>query len=143
MSSGDTLGLFVRLVLSLAVVITLMVVAARTLRNRGVAMPTKSTAPGANVEVLARKGLHRNASIAVVRAGGRDLVVGVTEDRITLLAEADALSLVEPVDDGALVVASTGAKGSQWTRTQGDATHPSPSWKGTLNLLREKTVRKR
>jgi len=140
MSSTSTLGLFVRLIVSLGVVITLMVIAARALRGRGVAVPSKSSAPGADVEVLARKGLSRGTSIAVVRAGGRELVVGVTDNEINLLAEADPASLVEPGDPAKSVSTH---EGTQWTRPSGGTTPPGPSWKGTLNAMREKTVRKR
>ena len=41
------------------------------------------------VELLARKPMGRNASIAVVRVGERSMVVGVTEHYITKLDDAD------------------------------------------------------
>ena len=45
--------------------------------------------PLAGVEVLSRHGLSRGSSLAVVRAGGRLLLVGVTETSVTVLRELE------------------------------------------------------
>ena len=47
----------------------------------------------APIEVVARRGLGRNVSIAVVRAGGKALVLGMTDSSVRVLAEADPDSI--------------------------------------------------
>jgi flagellar protein FliO/FliZ len=72
-----------RIFFSLAVVLLLMwglaKVARRPLSGRG----------GGALSVLARQPLTRGASVAVVRVAERAYVVGVTDQSVTLLAEAD------------------------------------------------------
>jgi len=72
-----------RIFFSLAVVLLLMwglaKVARRPLSGRG----------GGALSVLARQALTRGASVAVVRVGERAYVIGVTDQNVTLLAEAD------------------------------------------------------
>jgi len=72
-----------RIFFSLAVVLLLMwglaKVARRPLSGRG----------GGAVSVLARAPLTRGASVAVVRVAERAYVLGVTDQNVTLLAEAD------------------------------------------------------
>src|SRR5690242_18397218 len=94
MSSVSTLALLLRLVVSLAVVVGLMLGASAFMRRRGFGglAPMKGgrRSPAASqVEVLARKSLGRNASIAVVRAGEKSLVLGVTDSTVTMLAETE------------------------------------------------------
>jgi flagellar biogenesis protein FliO len=94
MVDGSIVGTLVRLVVSLAVVLLLLVVLARYLNKRqlgggrAVARPGRRK-PLADVEVLSRHGLSRGSSLAVVRAGGRLLLVGVTETSVTVLRELD------------------------------------------------------
>ena len=45
--------------------------------------------PAAPVEVLSRHGLSRGSSLAVVRAGGQLLLVGVTETSVSVLRELE------------------------------------------------------
>ena len=92
MSSGATLALFARLIVSLGVVIGLMWFAARVVRRRGlggVGSGGQNRRPGVQVDIVARRTLGRNASIAVVRAGNQHMVVGVTDHMITKLGDAD------------------------------------------------------
>ena len=94
MVDGSIVGTLVRLVVSLAVVLLLLVFLARYLNNRqlgggrAVGLPGRRK-PLADVEVLSRHGLSRGSSLAVVRAGGRLLLVGVTETSVTVLRELD------------------------------------------------------
>jgi flagellar protein FliO/FliZ len=67
--------------LSLAVVIAIVVVAARLLRRSGI------KGPGAGLRVLDRTGLSREASVAVLEVDGRRLVVGVTSHGVSLLTD--------------------------------------------------------
>src|SRR3954451_24499520 len=94
MVDGSIVGTLVRLVVSLAVVPLLLVFLARYLNHRqvgggrGVGLPGRRK-PLADVEVLSRHGLSRGSSLAVVRAGGRRLLVGVTEPSVTVLRELE------------------------------------------------------
>ena len=124
----STVGMVLRLAISMAVVIGLMWLAARGLRNRGAGLAGR---PGRSqpIELLARRGLTKGASVAVVRAGGRTLLLGVTDAQITLLGESDDL------------VPAPGPGGP----APGDLGGPGPagtSLRSTLESLRERTVRR-
>ena len=83
--------LVIRVVFSLAVVLGLLWFVARTssrrLGGRGRSM----------VRVVARQPLARAASLAVVEVGDRVLVVGISENGVSLLTEMDPDEL--PVED--------------------------------------------
>ncbi len=131
MATASTIGLFVRLFLSLGVVIGLMWAAATVLRKRGV-MPgagtRRRTVRGTQVELLARKPLGRNASIAVVRVGERSMVVGITDHQVTKLDDAE----VEEIDLD---------EGTNWTVSRGPV-GPTTAWKAMLDQMRNRTVRR-
>jgi flagellar biogenesis protein FliO len=94
MVDGSIVGTLVRLVVSLAVVLLLLVFLARYLNHRqpgggrAVGRPGRRK-PLADVEVLSRHGLSRGSSLAVVRAGALLLLVGVTETSVTVLRELE------------------------------------------------------
>ncbi|MDP9417610.1 MAG: flagellar biosynthetic protein FliO, partial [Actinomycetota bacterium] len=77
--AGDVL----RFLLSFGFVLALMWGAARVMRKQ-----VGGRGTGA-LEVLARQPVGRGSSVAVVRVGDQALVVGVTEQRVSLLGEAD------------------------------------------------------
>jgi flagellar protein FliO/FliZ len=135
---GDTnlLALMARLLFSLAVVIGLLFLAGRFARKRGIGGVARRTSTPVRVDVLARTGLGRNASVAVVRAGGRSLVVGVTEHTISLLGEAD-IDFEEPPAE------ETGGMWGARTVTPGEPTTPGSAWKLMLEQLRDRTARRR
>lgn len=85
MSGGDaSIGeLAVRLVGSLAVVVGLMLLIARMV-NRRFKAPS-----GAAIQVVHRQALGRGTGVAVVSIGTRVLVIGTTEQQVTLLAEVE------------------------------------------------------
>ncbi len=117
-----------RLVVSLVVVIALMMLTARVLRGRagGRATPRR---PGSSVRVVERHNVGRGSSIALVRAGDKALVVGITEQRISLLAEADAAQL----DD----------QESEAERTRPNrGRNPGTPWTDLLESLRDRTARR-
>jgi flagellar protein FliO/FliZ len=131
-------ALLVRVVVSLGVVLAVMAGAAAVLRRSGV---TGTAAVGRRglrrrsvpMEVIARHGLTRSTSIAVVRLGERALVLGVTEHQVSLLKEMDPAELEAPPDP----------------QDDGTAGHAGPGigagalpWKVALEQLREKTVRR-
>lgn len=98
-------GLLLRLLGSLAVVVGLLLLIARFAGRRF------RTTNGAAIQVVHRQALGRGQGVAVVAVGTRVLVLGTTEQQVTLLAEvepdevgldlaADALAVV-PGDDEA------------------------------------------
>ncbi|HUI49821.1 MAG TPA: flagellar biosynthetic protein FliO [Acidimicrobiia bacterium] len=125
---GSTLILFARLILSLTVVIGLMWVAANVLRKRGfTGVAGKRASRGPEVELLTRRPLGRNASIAVVRVGARSLVLGVTEHQITKLDDIELTGI--DLDEG-----------NTWTVPSGEDT-PTSAWKTMLDQMRSRTAR--
>jgi flagellar protein FliO/FliZ len=89
-SDANVVELIVRLVASLGMVVAIILVAHKYLRSRGGLRFGKS-ADAPRLDVLDRTTVGRNVSVAVVRVGGRGLIVGVTEQSVTLLAEAPEL----------------------------------------------------
>ena len=92
MSEGSLAGTMVRLVLSLATVLALMLLLARYLRHRQQGSGFgKATTQGRRqplpLQVLTRQGLSRGSSVAVVRVSGQLLLLGVTESTVSLLGE--------------------------------------------------------
>ena len=123
--------LLVRVVVSLGVVLAVMWGTATVFRRSGMAGTAASgRRPRRPVEVVARQGLSRGASVTVVRFGRRGLVLGVTDQHVTLLAEIDPAELDAPPED---IVAAPAGPGS------GPASLP---WKVALEQLRDKTVRR-
>src|SRR5205823_12127035 len=86
--SVSMIALLGRLIFAMGVVFGVMVLAAKVARNRGIGGMGRR-GPGVAIEVLARQPFGKNASVAIVRAGGRALVLGVTDSSVTVLAEAD------------------------------------------------------
>jgi flagellar protein FliO/FliZ len=88
----DMLGLVVRLVCSLALVLGLLLLIARFAGRRF----TGRT--GAPVHVVHRQPISRGSSVTVVTVGTRILVLGSTEQQVTLLTELepDEIDLPEP-----------------------------------------------
>jgi flagellar biogenesis protein FliO len=133
-------ALLVRVVVSLAVVLVVMWGAATVLRRSGVTGTAATGRRGGRrkppVEVIARHGLSRGASVTIVRLGGRALVLGVTEHQVSLLTEVDPAELDTPVDgidEGSSSAGSTAGPGI------GSGSLP---WKVALEQLRERTVRR-
>jgi flagellar biogenesis protein FliO len=66
----------------------------------------------------------------VVRAGDQGLIIGVTDQQVTKLADADLSKLDLEHADG------------QWTAAPPGPDGPTPSWKAMLDLLRDRTARR-
>ncbi|MDZ4826747.1 MAG: flagellar biosynthetic protein FliO [Actinomycetota bacterium] len=136
MSNTSTVELFVRLALSLAVVLGLMWFMARVMQKKGFAPGARrASTRGADVELLSRKPLGKHASIAVIRAGGRAMVVGITEHSVTKLDDAD----IEEID---LEEVEGKKADGQWTANAKGPRSSSPTWKAMLEQVRERTVRR-
>jgi flagellar protein FliO/FliZ len=75
--------MIVRLVLSLAFVAAVLLFAARLAKKRGLGRGNDL------IEVVARQRMGRTSTLNVVRVADLVLVIGATEEQITLLAEVD------------------------------------------------------
>jgi flagellar protein FliO/FliZ len=138
--------MIIRLILSLAFIGFVLLFAARIAKKRGLGQGNGL------IEVVARQRMGRSSTVNVVRIADVVLVVGATEEHVTLLAEVDAeaveAALAErrsparlPADATPGVPArarvaptSTGVlAGSVFDRN---------GWGSLVNQLRERTVRK-
>ena len=124
MDDPSIVSLLGRLVLSLAVVFGLMALAARALKKRG--LGSSGTSPGSRIEVLARQAVGRTSSVQLVRVGGRTLVLGVTEQSVQVLGEADPLLLAA---EQALVPEVAQSRST-------------PGWGPLVEALKDRTVRR-
>jgi flagellar protein FliO/FliZ len=121
----STLALLLRLVVSLAIVFGLMAGCAALLRRSGMGGPSAKRR-GLPVEVLARHTRGRRASVAVIRTGGRGLVLGITDHTVTLLAEGDPDDFAPPIPP-----------------ESSPRTGPTSSpWKALLTTVQDRTARR-
>ncbi len=124
----STLALLLRLVISLVVVFGLMAGCASLMRRSGMG-GTSAKRRGLPVEVLARHALGRRASVAVIRAGDRGLVLGITDHTVTLLAEADPDEFERPT--------------SPISPESSPRTGPTATpWKALLTTVQDRTARR-
>jgi flagellar protein FliO/FliZ len=139
--------MIIRLVLSLGFIAIVLLLAARMAKKRGLGQGNGL------IEVVARQRMGRTSTVNVVRIADVVLVIGATEEQVTLLAEVDAgavdqalrerrpatrLGAVEPVEDGgspALAArSSNGALAGSVFDRQG--------WGTFVHQVRERTVRR-
>ncbi len=146
MADASVFELFARLIVALAVVIGLMVVCARLLKKRGIDLTAGSRRNSSNrqtIEVVARRGLTKGTSVAIVHAAGKSLVLGVTDQRVTLLSESEIVNL-----PGDLIGSDSNDnfEGAHWTGLSQTANvsqvRGGSPWKMALETLRERTVRR-
>src|SRR5688572_33482059 len=76
--------MIIRLILSLAFIAVVLFYAARLAKKKGLGQGNGL------IEVVARQRMGRTSTVNVVRIGDVVLVVGATEEQVTLLAEVDA-----------------------------------------------------
>jgi flagellar protein FliO/FliZ len=139
--------MIIRLILSLVFIGAVLLFAARVAKKRGLGQGNGL------IEVVARQRMGRTSTLNVVRVADVVLVVGATEEQVTLLAEVDAdavdAALRErrvPVQVGtgddpvpghgpalAARATSPALAGSVFDRN---------GWGAFVNQLRERTVRK-
>jgi flagellar protein FliO/FliZ len=131
-----------RLFGSMAVVIGVMWFAARVMKNKRLpglgGSQRKTDTKLHEIEVLSRQGLGKNANVTLIRAGGRTLVLGVTDAQVTLLTALEDEFTATPLS---LVPTSSNI---QRTDVPAGAELPSTdqAWKGLLEQVRERTVRR-
>jgi flagellar protein FliO/FliZ len=139
--------MIIRLVLSLAFIAAVLLFAARVAKKRGLGQGNGL------IEVVARQRMGRTSTVNVVRIGDVVLVVGATEEQVTLLAEVDSetvdAALRErrvPVAVGAAGDAPAAHSHALAARSAGPALAGSVfdrnGWGMFVNQLRERTVRK-
>ncbi|GAA2735666.1 hypothetical protein GCM10009867_18490 [Pedococcus aerophilus] len=95
MTDGSVVLAVIRLLVSLAVVLVLLVALARWASKRGIG----SGRPGrsaVDVEVLTRRSLGKNSTLQVVKVGSQVMVLGVTERGVSVLGELGEEDLVRP-----------------------------------------------
>jgi flagellar protein FliO/FliZ len=83
----------IRLILSLGLVGVLLWFAARVAKKRGLGQSTGL------IEVVARQRLGRSSTVNVLRIGDVVLVVGATEEQVTLLAEVDGETVEAAINE--------------------------------------------
>ena len=95
MTDGSVVLAVIRLLVSLAVVLVLLVALARWASKRGIGSgrPGRSTV---DVEVLTRRSLGKNSTLQVVKVGSQVMVLGVTERGVSVLGELGEEDLVRP-----------------------------------------------
>jgi flagellar protein FliO/FliZ len=139
--------MIIRLILSLAFIGGVLFFAARVAKKRGLGQGNGL------IEVVARQRMGRTSSVNVVRIGDVVLVVGATEEHVTLLAEVDSESVETALqqqrpplrlragDDTAAVGAAAPAARVSSGALAGSVFDRN-GWGSFLNQLRERTVRR-
>jgi flagellar protein FliO/FliZ len=137
-SQPSMTSLLPRLFISMAVVLVVMWLAARFLKNRqfpgaGMRIPNGSgNKREPIVQLLGRQGVGKGASVSVVRAGDKTLVIGVTDNNVTLLGEIDHIDLATQSEPQRTVAPVASAPTADVASAR----------KGLLEQVREMTVRK-
>ena len=144
--------MIIRLILSLAFVAGVLWFAARLAKKRGLGQGNGV------IEIIARHRLGRSSTLNVVRIADVVLVVGATEEHVTLLTEMDPeavdaalaerrparLHAAPPVEDGQNgSVARPPAVAAQTTSgALAGSVFDKAGWGALVNGLRERTVRR-
>lgn len=137
----STLGLVLRLLLALAVVVGLMWLLARL-----AARPLGRRGRGA-VTVVSRQQIGRGSSLVVIEVPGETLLLGVTEQQVSVLRELDRegvrAALAEP-ERPARPVEHTGHSDPGVREGPLDGSLLSgATWRRAVQALRDRTVRRR
>jgi flagellar protein FliO/FliZ len=124
----------IRLLLSLAFVAAVLWFAARLAKQRGLGQGNGL------IEVVARQRMGRASSVSVVRIADRVLVLGATEEQVTLLAEVDGEAVEEALAERRTVPARP-APATAGGVLAGSVFDRS-GWTTFVQQLRERTVRR-
>ena len=137
--------MLIRLVLSLAFVGGVLWFAARLARKKGLGQSNGL------VEIVAQQRVSRASTVNVIRIADRVLVVGATDQTVTLLAEMDGEMVEASLADRELAALTAGDTGIGQRRTVVAARGPGilagsvldrGSWGGFVQQMRERTVRR-
>ena len=123
----------IRLVLSLAFIGGVLWFAARVAQKRGIGQGNGL------IEVVARQRMGRASTVSVVRIADRVLVVGATEEQVTLLAEVDGDVVEEAIAERRLAVAQPAGAGAP---ALAGSVFDRNGWTTFVSQLRERTVRR-
>ncbi len=124
----------IRLVLSLAFIGGVLWFAARVAKKRGIGQGNGL------IEVVARQRMGRASSVSVVRIADRVLVVGSTEEQVTLLAEVDGDVVEEAIAERRLAAAQPASAGAPGVLA--GSVFDRNGWTTFVSQLRERTVRR-
>ncbi|MGY1680234.1 flagellar biosynthetic protein FliO [Geodermatophilus sp. SYSU D01176] len=124
----------IRLVLSLAFIGGVLWFAARVAKKRGIGQGNGL------IEVVARQRMGRASSVSVVRIADRVLVVGSTEEQVTLLAEVDGDVVEEAIAERRLATAQPAPAGAPGVLA--GSVFDRNGWATFVGQLRERTVRR-
>jgi len=130
------------MILVLGLIIGVRMVMARCGKKwqRGGGFSGRGTKPAGRIEGLSRRSLGRHISLLVVRVAHRTLLVGQSNQQMTLLAELDGDEWVEPGSSTA--THGLGNDNLLAPRTALGAGGDSPrAWDAFMDRLREMTVR--
>jgi flagellar protein FliO/FliZ len=125
---------------SLLVVLGLMWLLARAVRR-----PLGAGRAHGALAVLNRQQLTRGAAVTVVRVADRAMILGVTDQQVSLLGEADITAFEKhaperrdtvPVEEGELPGTHPAAEHA------GRLDRPPSSWTSPLDFLRDRTTRR-
>ena len=138
--------MIIRLILSLAFVAAVLFFAARLAKKRGLGQGNGL------IEVIARQRMGRASTVNVIRIADLVLVVGATEEQVTVLAEVDPqaveAALAEHRPPARLHAAPDEGTGA--TLVAARPAHPAlagsvfdrAGWGSLVSSLRERTVRR-
>ncbi|WP_231502674.1 flagellar biosynthetic protein FliO [Blastococcus sp. URHD0036] len=136
--------MLIRLVLSLAFVGGILWFAARLAKKKGLGQSNGL------VEIVSSQRVSRASTVNVIRIADRVLVVGATEQTVTLLAEMDA-EMVEATLADRELAAVTGSEAdagprrvvaARGTGLLAGSVLDRGSWGGIVQQMRERTVRR-
>jgi flagellar protein FliO/FliZ len=107
---------------------------------------SRRNANGVQVELLARRSMGRNVSIAVVRVADQAMVVGITDHQVTTLAQTELDELDPRAASANGLTAVNGVSGARVQEAQRTVLPtgpqgPAPTWKAMLEQLKDRTVR--
>ena len=139
--SGDNFLLLLRLGFSLSIVFGLMWGAAKVARGKGA---VRKRLKADHLEVVERKSLTKNSSIAIVRVGDETLTVGITDASVTLLGRVEIDDDANNGDievDAARETATPVVTDVTTALATIDLRVATPARRSVLDVLRDKTVR--
>ena len=123
MPSVSVAGLLLRLAVSLGVVIVLMAVLARLARGRLGRGVGRATGAPYQLQVLSRQQIGKNASVLLVRAGDKGLLLGVTEHSVSLIQETE----IPPAEEAAAATVMPTTHHAAWGVCGRGGTGPGPT----------------
>ena len=139
---GASVMAFGRMILVLGLIIGVLMVLARYGKKwqRGGGIAGRGAKPTGRIEVLSRRSMGRHISLLVVRVAHRTLLVGQSNQQMTLLAELDGDEWVEPAPS--MATKGLGNDNLLAPRTALGAGGDSPgALDAFMDRLREMTVR--